>query len=557
MAIRVQKDGSFEIEYSGPFGGLNVQDPEILMPDKDSPATNGFQFRNSELRSIAAFSLAFQGMDRINPALGTYSFLDANGVTHSVGFNARGLWQLAPAGQPAGSLAPWAILGGPELQNNIPISYRTFANILYYTNGGPQLIYWDGMTIAPVFQNSGVAGSTSIAAISTTDAPTVIPGSTGPLSIGGYYLGELDNHILLANVVVIDDGTQVIYRFPNRLWWSANGLPLQWDPVANTNAGFNDFLDVPDFFTGLITIGVSGYLFRTNGITFFTTTGSGLTPFQFDHLWASDNGIGNVFPWSISQYGSIACFIATDNVYQMGVSSFEPVGGKARDAIMADLALASGNPVASVVPTDVQGYVYLTYRISIPLTSFTRTYVYDIEAKNWAVWDTPNLLVTGRCETVWTGILSNFGTPGVVPPSTGKSGGGGTGGGGSPTGGGCFTGNVRIYTTEGLRRFDELREPFIIMNRNGMFEARLIVHENYTDTMLDMGEGQLVTKDHGILSFGDWLTAETIWDHLPRIENWTGTVYNLHIVSENPEDAHYILENGEAAHNFQPKKPFL
>jgi hypothetical protein len=445
LPIRLKSNGYFEIEYAGPYGGLNVQEPENLMDDKYSPFTNNFQFRNSELRSRPNFQLEFAGMDNINPALGTYSFLDVNAVQHTVGWNSRGLWQLAPSGQPPGAQGPWTILGGPQLAVGNPISYRAFANILYYTNGGPQLVSWDGITLAPTASNAGAPGATSVAAIAVADSPTVIPGSTGPLSIGGFYLGELDNHILLANVVVLDNATGVIYTFPQRLWWSANGLPAQWDPTANTNAGENDFLDVPDLITGLFTIGVSGYVFRSNGITFFTPSGNGLAPFQFDHLWASDHGIGNVYQWSISAYGSIGCFISTEQIYQMGVSSFDPIGGKARDAIMADLALASGNPVASVVPTDGLGYVYLTYRISIPLTTFTRHYWYSIEDKNWAVFDTPGLVQTGRCEEVWTGILGNFGAPGIVPPATGVAGGGSsapTGGGGSGGGGG-FSGGTR------------------------------------------------------------------------------------------------------------------
>lgn len=441
MSIQWGKAGYFEITYKGFDGGLNVQEPETEIPDNCTPFANNFQIRNKELRSRASFALQYAGMDAINPALGLYSFNDVNSVTHTVGWNTRGLWQLAPSGLPPGALSPWSILGGPNLVAGNPVAYQAFANVLYYTNGGTFLSSWDGIATSPTASNSGAPGATSVAAIATADAPTIVPGSTGPLSFGGLFLGELNNQLLLANISLLDNPNGTIYSFPNRLWWSANGIPTQWDFASNTSAGENDFLDVPDAITGLVTIGVSGYLFRTNGITFFTPTGSSLVPFQFDHLWASNHGIGNVYSWSIHSYGSIVCFISVEQIYQMGVASFEAIGGKARDAIMADLALTSGVPTAAIVPTERLGYVYLTYRISIPLTTFTRHYWYSIEDKNWMAFDTPGLLQTGRCEEVWTGTLGSL-PIGAQPVGTGVTGGGssGSGSGGGGVGRGPFRG---------------------------------------------------------------------------------------------------------------------
>ncbi len=565
MAIQIDRDGYFEITYSGPFTGLHVQAPEILIPDTATPFTSGFMFRNAELRSAPVFQLEFPGTDQTNLGLGQTTFNDVNGIAHTVAFTTRGLWQLAPAGTPPGSSQPWAILGGPALLVGIPVSYRTFANLLYYTNGGTFLASWDGLTNTPTAANAGAPGSTSIAAVPVADAPTVIPGSTGPLSIGGVYLAELDNHLLLASVSVLDNGTGVVFPFPNRIWWSANGLPLVWDFAANTNAGENDFLDVPDSITGFFTIGIQGFVFRSSGITQITPTGRGIAPFQFDHLWASDRGIGNVYPWSIAQYGAIGCFVSAEQIYQMGVASFEAIGGTARDAIMTDLSRASGVPVGQLIPFLIFGYTYLLYMISIPLQTFTRHYWYSVEDKNWAVVDTQGLLITGRPEQCWTGILTSLGVPGLFPPSVSAGSGapatgGGSGGGGGGTGGGggfgCFTGNVRVFTPLGLVRFDELPwgVQFEIINRNGIRKAELVVHENYSATMLDMGNGELVTEEHGISKGDDWIAAVKVWPDLPRVMNWQGTVYNLHVLTEDEEDRHFILENGAVAHNNRPLK---
>lgn len=360
--------------------------------------------RNAELRSRPALVQPFGGVAKWQ--LGVTTFVDINGTYHTVVWSGEDLYQFDPALLPAN---PWVLVGQAspgDMQTN-PVSYRAFANSIYFTDVAvltgannspiinPFLGVWNGLTSVPVFtQTYGDAStSNSIAGISLTDSPTVggsLPGAptvTGPLSIGGLYLGELNNQLILANVSVLDQASGVIYPFPNLIWWSANGLPMQWDPLQNTSAGFNPFLDVPDLITGLVTIGIAGYLFRTNGITQFATSGQALTPFTFDHMWASDHGIGNVLPFSIAQYGPMACFIAADNIYSMSVSSVTQIGGTARDAIYADIANATSTPFANIVPIFKNGYVYISYVIMIPFAGFVRMYVYSFDEKNWSPWD--------------------------------------------------------------------------------------------------------------------------------------------------------------------------
>jgi hypothetical protein len=85
----------------------------------------------------------------------------------------------------------------------------------------------------------------------------------------------------------------------------------------------------------------------------------------------------------------------------MTVNSFQPIGGGARDLIMADLANATGNPVASILPDYAYGYIYLTYRISIPMGTFTRHYLYSIEDQNWTIEETAGVIISGKGESVW------------------------------------------------------------------------------------------------------------------------------------------------------------
>jgi hypothetical protein len=462
--------------YGAAWKGLQVQTPEIYLDVNETPRVSNFWFRDNELRSTPPFAKIFSGPELKNPCLGTNSFMDANGVIHTVSFTSNGLFQLSPFNLIA-SQNPWVALGGSPLTATLPVASRAFANLLYYTNGAPYVQSWDGISNTPVI----VSGLTSAAFGG--------PGS----SVGGFYLYEINFQICLLNCNVFNaaaltgfietasvtsggagyaagdtgnittgngnatylvqtvggggvvtlisitnagsgytvssgnstatGGTQPgsgtgltiditavqsgatpagsITNFPQRLWYSANGIPNQWDPSVNESAGFVDFLDVPDVFTGVMPLGAIAYLFRTNGITQQTITGSSLQPYYFDHLWDSEKGIGSVYPYSIAQYGSVGFFVSTEQIYKVSINSFQPIGGGARDAIMADLALASATPTATVIPAYAYGFIYLTYRISIPMGTFTRHYLYSIEDSSWTREDSPNVLVTGRGVTVW------------------------------------------------------------------------------------------------------------------------------------------------------------
>ena len=409
--MQIKGDGTWIQEYFGPYAGLDVLHPENLIAENASPSFNNFELRNSELRSRPnLFNPYNVGSGPSFPQLGITGFFDINGTYHAciwadrttIGTNGF-LWQFNPAVLPA---SPWVPVGQASIgaMGMNPVAYRTFANNLYWTGrahdfthnaNNPFLAYWDGIAAAPVITQTFGDASTSfsVAGISLTDSPTVggsLPGGptvTGPLAIGGQFLGELNNQLILANVSVLDQGTGTVYNFPNLIWWSANGIPTQWDPTANTSAGFNAFLDVPDQITGLVTLGIAGYIFRTDGITQFAITGSSITPFTFDHMWASDHGIGNVLPFSIAQYGPTAAFISTDNIYSLSVTSATAIGGTARDAIFTDLANAVSTPFANITPIFKNGFVYLNYILEIPLAGFVRQYTYSFDEKNWMPWD--------------------------------------------------------------------------------------------------------------------------------------------------------------------------
>jgi hypothetical protein len=112
----------------------------------------------------------------------------------------------------------------------------------------------------------------------------------------------------------------------------------------------------------------------------------------------------------------------------------------------------------------------------------------------------------------------------------------------------CFTGNVAIQTPYGDVELASLPEKFELVNETGTHWAQLLVHENYKGWMLEIAPGKLVTLDHEMKVGTEWLTAEEKYPTANRV--WfEGTVYNAHVLSANPEDKHYILWNGDIAHN--------
>jgi hypothetical protein len=228
--------------------------------------------------------------------------------------------------------------------------------------------------------------------------------TTGPLLAGGLFLGELDSRLILLNTVEQQDvAGKPATNFTQRIRWSASGLPNVWDATTNVGAGFNDELDVPDVITGFLTIGRNGFVFRSNGITEMTSISQGLLPFDFNHLWASDRGIGNVFPFTIAGYGPIGIFISSDDVYELSLGGFKKIGGTARNAIFDDLGSAVITPIASLFPSYLNSYPYLTYKLSIPQAGGkSKNWCYFVEAEAWFPWTENQGFETGKSRLVPT-----------------------------------------------------------------------------------------------------------------------------------------------------------
>lgn len=352
-----------EKTYTAPYRGLNVQAPEDMIPESDCLLNENLIFRNDELRSAPKFKILMDSPSNQSPIKATVSFMDENNIRHTLAITATDLYQLIYTNKKNPAQWLWNKVDSfRQTASGGFFNTQTLLNKAYWTTNYPGVYYWNGIT-ATISEATKGAG-------------------TVPL-YGGAYFGELGFHLLLLNTAEWDTVNKKVVFFPQRVRWAASGNPTAWEPSVNPNAGFTDQLDVPDVITGFMSIGKMGYIFRTNGITQMSLTGQGLAPFNFDHLWASDRGIGSLYSKSIASYGSVGIFVSFEQIYQMTVSSFEPIGGEARDAILNDLADASGIAISFILPGYSKKFIYLTYNLAIPTTNGTKLWQFNIEDKNW------------------------------------------------------------------------------------------------------------------------------------------------------------------------------
>lgn len=399
----------FEIPFQGPWKGIDVSMPENMLDPAATPNASNWIVRAGELRSRPRQSQILPQLPDKSQITGHTAFADSNNVIHTCVVSTSGLWQLSAnwKNAPTSPKKVWALVqkfsgaNFPAPAN--PVQFQLFVNNLFFVNGSPNVWNWGGITPNAFTIKSAL---NSVAIYDTTHG----------MSAGAYFIGELNFQVIILNTVeqVYQQGVQY---FPQRVRWSASGLPYTytyaqngtptlvggWDPTVNTSAGYNDMLDVPDSITGFMTIGTTGFIFRVNGITEMTAINSGVLPFDFNHLWASERGIGNVYPWSIANYGPVGFFVATDDIYEVSLGGFQKVGGKARNAIYTDIGNAIAAPIASIFPSWNATYPYLTYQLSIPVSANEcKVWNYFVEDQCWMPWPLTNFQQVGRARLVPT-----------------------------------------------------------------------------------------------------------------------------------------------------------
>lgn len=248
----------------------------------------------------------------------------------------------------------------------LPYAYVSAVNKVFFTNGSNYLMYTDGS------QNLSYAG----------DVP------------GGAFFMDIDptgSFLVMANTVEVVNST--IVNFPQRVRWSAAGLPLEWDPTVNISAGANDLLGVPDEITGLATLGAATYIYRQNGISVMFFQGTNFSPFAFENLSSAPAGIGNFYPYSLAKYKDMAVFISQNDVHLQQQGGFSSIAkGKVKKRLFSDLNNLTGVVYATILPGLGVNYDFLSYWLSIPGANVT--WVYNFDDDNWTRINTPNGIPT-------------------------------------------------------------------------------------------------------------------------------------------------------------------
>lgn len=381
---------SGEIKYRGPWEGIDASMPEDSISPAASPFLSNVMINNGEITSRPLLSSKIPYPNDGFPVRGFSSFIDSNNVAHTICLTKFGLYQLSSNWQTLLIMkkSPWLLIGAfDQTVPDIPFSLATIVNKTYFTNGGPKLQYWDGI------QNNIL--SSGAITIYNTDGSIKEAGTAGSL-----FLMELDSHLIMANVTEIGNTSKAVNFFPQRIRWSSSGNPNNWDTNTDVGAGFLDALDTPDIITGAIPIGRYGYVFRTNGISQLNPVGRGVLPFEFNHFWAAEKGIGSVYAQSLANYGSFCCFISSESIILLSASSIDDIGGKAANAIYDDLAKSS-QVIGTILPYFSPDKIYHCYYLTLSIGNDTVHWLCEIKNKAWTRWTTTGKAATARPKYVF------------------------------------------------------------------------------------------------------------------------------------------------------------
>lgn len=260
--------------------------------------------------------------------------------------------------QPNTSTTQWALITPNVVDNGQPYGLELSNGRVYYSNGSFPGTYADG---------------------ESTIKSMLHPGAF-------FFCGVLGQHMVTANTIEPPPGAPGSTAFTQRVRWSDTGNATTWTESANTSAGHQDLLDVPDAITGYATLGRNGYVFRSNGVTMMTPTGVGSNPFQFDQVSHAPKGVGVFYPNSLDVYGSLATFISEQDVYMFDGSTFTPIAQDMKKSLFADLAVCNPDQViGTIVSRFNANFRFLSYWVALPSSAsgVPVVWIYSWDSQGW------------------------------------------------------------------------------------------------------------------------------------------------------------------------------
>jgi len=330
-----------------PWGGWDNSAPALTLPSNSFKQITNWLINKQRLVAFPQMVNMFPPLsgDLNDIILGARTFQDKNGVFHTMLLLPDRVKFLNPDQTTTQIGAAWP-------STITPYAVEVYQNQVYFTNGtAERLKYVDGSN------NWFVAGN--------------VPGSS-------FFLGKLAARLLMLNTV--ENG----FQYVNRVRWSAVNNANEWDSVSDYTAGATDIPEVEDQLTGWATINNIGFAFRNNGITAFSPTGIGATPWFIENFSIGPTGIGCAYPYSLSVYGTLCAFAALDDIYVFTGQAPTAIGGKAKKSIFRDLNNASDVTVGTLMGTLGPGIDYLAYWLSCPQENNTTSmWIYHFDDQSW------------------------------------------------------------------------------------------------------------------------------------------------------------------------------
>lgn len=348
----------------GPYQGTVDAMPAPTKPPNAFDQIVNFLCRKGRLISrpgIQAFGNPLDGAILRN----ALTFEDAVGDFHSLALTTKTPYFVTSGP----TYNPLTLPGGIEslAGTALPFGMSAINNRIYFSNGSTKVLYADGETSVKV---------------------------AGDVQGAAYFMGVLGNHALLAKTIEPAPGTAGSIRFSNRIRWSANGDPDTW---TGFGTGFSDILDEFGAFTGYYTMGRNGYIYRKRGISIAYITGEGDAPFAIEPYSSGLDGVGNDLDYSLAGYGNMNVFVARNDIYSFNGQEMQPIGGKAKKAIFADLSVASGDVVRGfIIPRVDKSYDLLSYWLCIPGINVVWVYLFDDDSWQQALSTTGRINYIGE-----------------------------------------------------------------------------------------------------------------------------------------------------------------
>jgi len=316
-----------------PFGGVNLELPPWRIEDKDFQNIANFFCTEKDLRTRPEPFFTAVSANAINGQIDGY---DIDGIRHFL---------LATKTKAYGYIGTnWQELTGTLTATDLNLYTGTsLQGMILFANGVDKIKLWDGVSGAFTDENVNAP----IAKFVTTFGNRVIAGFT------------------------VEGGNP----FPQRIRWTVDSFPQDW---VNVGSGFQDIIEGTDPLTGLVVLTNRLVMFFPERIVFADRTFDALNPFTFINY--SKEGVGNICPYSLAQWGNICCFVGRDDVYMFDAQTHQRIGNKARKAILNDIYQGNFDLVMGGITDSTAGRDFLTYWLILPNGAI---WTYDFGTQAW------------------------------------------------------------------------------------------------------------------------------------------------------------------------------